>query len=241
MKEAASSPLPAGVRFAMEFQKAGHRLMAQRGQYGGAKPCAMAWAVALAQEDLIALASGGLLDRLEEVRRFSFDAGLGEAMLQGDAETQLLMNISPSIDISPHLSPLAILSEIQREVRVRLDAYVRGREVTLNARQVSYEVTRTGIGKHPSGRIVLHVPEMKDAVLLHLLYLLAELGPRLKSCDYCGKLFLAGRMDKRFCSGTCQAMQYKKDHPKNNRAVTRRKKGGKRHGTSKQARRRSQT
>lgn len=228
MKEAATSPLPTGVRLAMEFRKAGQRLMSQRGQYGGAKPCAMAWAVALAREDLPALASGGLLDRLEEVRRFSFDAGLGEALLQGDAVTQLLMNISPTIILSPHVSPLAILREIQREVRVLLDAYVGGREVTINDRRVSYEVTRT-VHDLTSGRVMLHVPEMKDAVLLHLLYLLAELGPRLKSCDYCGKLFLAGRMDKRFCSGTCQAMQYKKDNPKNNRAVTRRKKGGKRH------------
>jgi len=230
MKEPASPPLSAGLRFGLEFMKAGHRLMGQRGQYGGPAPCALVWAVRFAQEKLAALAVGGLADRLEEARRFSFDAGIGEALLQGDIRGRLFLNISVELDISARTSPLNVLVDLQCAVRKQLDAYLSGQEVTLAPLQVSYEVTRTN-DNPDSGRVLLHLQSMKDAVLLHLFHLLAELGPRLKKCGYCGQLFLAGRMDKKFCSGTCQAMQYKRDHPKKKHRVSRRTKGRRNHGT----------
>lgn len=197
-------------RAAIEFHKAAQRLMSQRGQYGGARPCALAWAIAFAQENLSALARGGQSDRYEELKRFGFDGGLTEAILQGDSQSSLLLNIS--VEYPARAEPLDALAEIQREVRSRLDAYLRGEPVTLEGAKVSYEVTRT-VADPLSGRVLLHVHSLKDAVLLHLFHFLAELGPRTKSCLYCDKLFLAGRIDKRFCSGACQAKQYKRDHP----------------------------
>jgi hypothetical protein len=219
----------------MEFHKAGERLMAQRGQYGGARPCALVWVIQFAQEDLQALATGGLLDRLEEVNRFSFDAGISSAFLQGDTRVLLIPTIinSVSIGFPPTATPLSVLMDLQRDVYKLLDAYVRGQEVKIESGQVSYEVTRKKDIPN-SGRVTRHMHGMKDAALLQVLHLLAELGHRIKTCTYCEKLFLAGRMDKQFCSGLCQAMQYKKkrkEGPKDTTGVSRRKKGRKNHGT----------
>ena len=189
--------MPENVRRAMEFQKAAQRLMSQRGQYGGGRPCALAWLLHLLRKIFPHLAHGGQSDRYEELQRFSFDGGLAESILQGDIQTSLLLNIS--VEYPVRAEPFDVLTEVQREVRARLDAYVRGEPVTLGGLQVTYEVTRTAANPL-SGCVLLHVHGLKDAVLLHLFHLLAELGPRTKSCLYCEKLFLAGRTDKRFCS-----------------------------------------
>jgi hypothetical protein len=218
--ENANAPLP--ILRGLEFSEAGGRLMSQKGQFGDAKSCALAWVLAFAQEDLAALMEQELKERVEEVRRFGFDAGLGEAIPQGDSETRLLFNVS--LNTSYGLDPLGMLSDAQREVRVRIDAYLRGETVGLTDRRVTYEVTRTTKDSR-SGRILLHLHETTDGVVLHLLHLLAELGSRIKACKRCRKIFLAGRTDKQFCSGSCQAMTWKKDHLSEAKKSLYRKKG----------------
>lgn len=226
VKKSATPPLPDGARSGLEFHKAGQRLMAQRGQYGGARPCALVWAIQFAQEDLKALAAGGLSDRLEEMKRFSVDAGIGEAFEQGNARDSLLMmNTTVDAQLSPTALPLNVLLRMQDEVRAVLADYVSGQLGIKVPLSVSYEVTRD-IHTPNSGRVLLHLLDMRQGVFLHLFHLLAELGARIKPCRYDGTLFLAGRTDKQFCSGLCQAMQYKKDHPKDKHFVTRRTKGG---------------
>jgi hypothetical protein len=167
------------------------------------------------------------------MKRFSVDAGIGEAFEQGDARDSLLMmNTTVDAQLSPTALPLNVLWRMQEEVRAVLADYVSGQPGITIRLSVSYEVT-LDVHTPTRGRVLLHLHDMRQGVFLHLFHLLAELGPRIKPCRYCEKLFLAGRTDKQFCSGLCQAMQYKKDHkehPKDTTSVSRRTKGRENHG-----------
>ena len=212
---------------ATEFQKAGLRIMAQRKQYGSARPGALAWTLQFAQEKLRDLSAGGIADRLEEVKRFSVDAGIGEAIAQGDArDSLLLMDVQVETELAASSIPLSVLLRLQEEVHAILNDYVSGRSgLTVPHLTVSYELT--------DRRVLVHLHDLRDGFLLHLFHLLADLGSRVKFCAYgrCRELFLAGRKDKQFCSALCQAMQWKTAHPTMTTPKrTIKPKGGKHHG-----------
>ena len=212
---------------ATEFQKAGLRIMAQRKQYGSARPGALAWILQFAQEKLRDLSTGGIADRLEEVKCFSVDAGIGEAIAQGDArDSLLLMDVRVETDLGASFIPLSLLLLLQKEVHAILNDYVRGLPgLIVHFLPVSYELT--------DRRVHLHLHDQRHGFLLHLFHLLADLGSRVKRCAYnaCGQLFLAGRKDKQFCSAPCQAMQWKTDHKKIAKPKRTKNPGGKQHGT----------
>jgi hypothetical protein len=211
----------------VEFQKAGARIMAQRKQYGSARPGALAWVLQFAQEKLRDLSAGGSADRLEEVKRFSLDAGIGEALAQGDArDSLLLMDATVETELPASCIPLSVLLRLQEEAHAILTNYMSNQPGLTVHLPVSYELT--------GRRVRLHLHDQRHGFLLHLFHLLADLGPRVKRCEYgpCGKLFLAGRKDKQFCSALCQAMQWKVVNQTRTAPKGKTKpKGGTRHGT----------
>jgi len=96
--------------------------------------------------------------------------------------------------------------------------WVKGLNIDL---EVSMIGPWPGVSVHPADLET----GLRTSFLYQMAYLLGEMGPRIRRCRGCQRLFLAGRTDKAFCSGLCQAKTYKREHPK-----TKSKKGVKRHG-----------
>lgn len=213
-----------------ELRKAGTRIQAQRGQYGGSRPAAVAWLLTFLQEEAAAYSFGEFTNRWWEVLRFCRDAGLEQdddplSNLR-TVTRQLPGRLGSSLDaIRTYPGPwdrewlqgvqggwLAILKHYIAEGKVRSD-----------------EIRLSFILERGSSGLVTTVPDDGSAFTYQVMHLLAEFGPRIRQCRHCGRMCLAGRSDKAFCSATCQAKQYKIDHPKGLQTAPL-KKGRIRHG-----------
>jgi hypothetical protein len=202
------------MRFPDELVKARRRLLAQRGQYGSARASAMAWVLKFARtkleppDDPETLGRGGMLDLYEELTRFSYDAGL-------EGDPHLLPNmLAPTYRFfAAGTREVDVLTRVQGQMRTLLNNYVAGHGVEIQSLSGSLELGKSFVvGDPPTPRVRLHINKMDQAVRYYAMHLLAEWGPRIKRCGHCEHLFLASRRDKAFCSGSCQATRYKKDH-----------------------------
>lgn len=209
---------------AKEFMKAGKRLMAQRGVYGGARPCAVVWLLRFVQEDLVTLGKGGLSDRWEEVKRFAFDAGIEE---RDDDEFPLTNVGTVECRFPAETTPLIALNSLQTTARDRLTVYLHRSPIIIDRLQVSFEL-QPAFPEQASPRVTAHFHSVQDAFLYQMIHLIAGLGNRIRICKCCNQLFLAGRTDKEFCSGRCQARKYKRDRSGKTKGKKLKKEGGNR-------------
>lgn len=213
--DAPAAAVPERLRPALEFVKAGQRLLAQRGAYGGAVPSALMWLLTFSQENLDALSAGGLADRWEEAKRFAVDAGLGGAAEPGEPPFTNQASLTISM---PRPAPiLDTLKSLQRAAQDVLRAYLETGQATSEALRIALHVSRTRRG------VFVHAADLRAGFLYQLFHLLGASGSRIRQCRCCARLLLAGRTDKEFCSARCQAKQYKRDHAPAQRTRT---KGG---------------
>lgn len=218
-----------------EFGKAGERILKQRGVYGGARPAAAVWLLTLCQEKAGTYSLGELSNRWEEVKRFSIDGGLGpdEPPLsnQGGVLLALPGRFADRFTASrpfPGPGERETLGMLQEDLKATIEAYVTQGWAHTGKDKFDFIVKKDSPG-------VSVVAELYPACLYQTLHLLGEIGHRIRKCRRCKRLFLAGRSDKAYCSGTCQAMKWKDEHPrkvkkKKPKQTMRKKKGGK-HGT----------
>ena len=204
-----------------EFTKAGARIQRQRGVYGGSRPAALAWLLTFAQEDARTYSLGELSDRWEEVKRFAHDGGLGFA-------EPPLSNQAGARPVIPGPRDKHTILMLQQELKAYLDIYIEHGEVRTNGVTIDMLVRRAPPGLSVNA-------DAHPAFLYQAFHLLGEIGQRIRKCRRCQKLFLAGRSDKTFCSGTCQATKWKADHSEKKAQVKPKKKrlrkGGK-HATT---------
>jgi hypothetical protein len=210
-----------------ERTRAGKRIMAQQGLYGGARPCALAWLLTFAQEPITALSLTELTLRWEEVKRFAEDAGLGEGpplTNQRSIWPQL-----PAVVASPFTHQRTtpgpgvrdFLQSVQAVVSTSLKLYVTEKRIRYGGLAIDIEVNEDTPG------VIVHAADLQTGFFYQMYHLLGDLRRRIKQCGYrsCQRLFLAGRADRAFCSGLCQAKQYKLDHPKKSTKKTQERKG----------------
>jgi hypothetical protein len=201
----------------LELQKAGLRIQNQAGQYGGARPAALAWLVAFLQDDHTKYSTGDWTLRWWEVVRFCGDGGLPPqeprlcnlTSITGRAE-----GVYTNIALAPSEAARFWMICLKTSSLTGLKHYVAGRALSTGDQPMSFIVRKGTPG------LAATVPHYDAAFTYQLINLVAEFGPRLGQCRYCKTIYLAGRSDKRFCSAVCQAMQYKADHPKTQLAKT---------------------
>jgi hypothetical protein len=215
-----SAPLPdAQRRDVEEFTKAARRILAQRGVYGGPRPAALAWLLAFVQDDLTTYSFGEWSDRWAEVKRFSIDAGLGQSVVP------LSNQESRSF---PGPGEKDAMLTLQQVMKGDIDAYVNQGAATTFALKIRLHLRKD------APRVIVQSANREDSFQFQAFHLLADIGARIRRCRRCQRLFLAGRSDKEFCSGNCQALQYKREHPlkktKPKPKGKRLRKGGARHG-----------
>ena len=211
-----------------EFNKAGERILSQRGVYGGARPAALVWLLTFSQEDADRYSFGEWSDRWEEVKRFAKDGGLGpnEAPLSNQATVRLAL---PHRLASPFTATRAFPGPGEQDMMKTLKADMKGSITSY----VEQGWARTGeykldlIVKRDAARVSV-ISDIYPAFLYQAFQLIGELGSRIRQCRGCRRLFLAGRTDKKWCSGTCQASTWKRDNPKKTIPKKSKQKGGKR-------------
>ncbi|MBS0158598.1 MAG: hypothetical protein JSS26_08405 [Nitrospira sp.] len=218
-----------------EFRKAGERILAQRGVYGGARHAALVWLLTFAQENPTEYSTGEGANRWEELKRFAFDAGLGpdEPPISNQISVRWPGDKRARFGEEPPLSTPAEavhspfypgmqreLAKFQMELRDYLERYVKSGGVSINGLTLDLHVTNSTEG-------VLVSSWLHPCFFYQAFHLLGELGPRIRKCEGCARLFLAGRSDKKWCSGLCQAKTYKRMNPaKQHEASPTNKKGG---------------
>jgi len=223
-------------RQAEEFNKAARRILAQRRVYRGARPAALVWLLTFAQDDVTKYSFGEWADRWAEVKRFALDGGLGlvGATLSNQDGVRPTL---PGRFASPFTATRSfpgpgekeIFITLQQDIKGDLDAYVDQGSAT------TFDLTiKPKVGKD-APRISVQSKDYSIGFQYQAFHLIGELGPRIRKCRRCQRLFLAVRSDKKYCAGTCQAMTWKDEHPPE---TTRKKpkgkilkKGGKHHGT----------
>ncbi|NOS82765.1 MAG: hypothetical protein HOP32_14405 [Nitrospira sp.] len=228
---------------AHELQEAGTRIQDQVGKYGGARAAALAWLVAFLQEHVATYSAGDWQNRWWETLRFCRDGGLGPE----EPRLSNLRSVTRSLPgrLAGPYDPIRLypgpadrewMEGLQGVWLTNVQHYVTGGEVPTGDQPVNFKVQKGTPG------MVVTVPNDDAAFAYQLIHLLAEFGPRLGQCRYCTTIYLAGRSDKLYCAAVCQAMQYKRAHPKTQGAKTRKptvkgktkptlNKRGKRHGT----------
>lgn len=200
---------------AHELQEAGTRIQDQAGQYGGARPAALAWLVKFLQEDTAKYSVGDRTLRWWEVLRFCRDGGLGPE----EPRLSNLRSVTRSLPgrLAGPYDPIRLypgpadrewMAGLQGVWLTHLKHYVTGGEVPTGDQPVNFKVQKGTAG------LVVTVPNDDAAFAYQLIHLLAEFGPRLGQCRHCTTIYLAGRSDKTYCSAVCQSMRYKADHPK---------------------------
>ncbi len=205
-----------------EFLRAGGRIMEQTGFYGGARPCALAWVLTFAQDTLEKLGWGDRINRWQEVKRFAADGGVGDEAAftnQVSVRVQLPDRLhSPYTDkrTEPGPGELDFLKTLQSAVLTDLRSYLRVGRTRMGGLTIDLTVTR----EPPA--VAVHAANLHTGFFYQLFHLLGELGPRIKECRGCTRLFLAGRTDKEFCNRLCQAVVYKREHPKKRKQPKRR-------------------
>jgi hypothetical protein len=219
-----SEPTEAQRHPVEEFSKAGARILSQRGVYGGARPAALAWLLSFVQDDLTTYSFGKWSDRWAEAKRFALDGGLGadETPLSNQDGVRLTL---PGRFSSPFTASRSFpgpgekdaLILLQQAIKVDLDNYVdQGSAMT-------FDLTIKLNVRKDAPRVIVQSADLTIAIQYQAYHLIAEIGPRIRRCRRCRRLFLAGRSDKQFCSGTCQAMQWKDEHPPKKMKKTKRK------------------
>lgn len=213
-----------------ELLKAGERIQAQRGQHGDGLRASLAWVLTFLQEDANSYSYEEFRCRWWEVLRFCRDGGLAHDDSRLSNLAQIRYHVHGLGAICPGPGQRDQLLTLQSGWKTGVQIYLSGGNISTSDVQV-----RLTAQKGTPGVSVTAIDEA-TAFEFQLIHLLGFLGQRINECRYCKKLFLAGRTDKRFCAGTsCQAMQYKIDHPKNkalkrhapkNMAARKRKKGG---------------
>ncbi|THJ24515.1 MAG: hypothetical protein CAF45_004910 [Nitrospira sp. CG24E] len=195
----------------LELQKAGVRIQNQAGQYGGARPAALAWLVAFLQDDHTKYSMGDWTLRWWEVLKFCGDGGLPPEELRlcnltsitGRAE-----GLYTNIALAPNAAARFWMSSLKSSSLAGLKHYVAGGALGTGALPMNFTVRKGTPG------LAATVPHYDAAFTYQMINLVAEFGPRLGQCRYCKTMYLAGRSDKTYCSAVCQAMQWKIDHPK---------------------------
>ena len=225
-----TSPNTQAAQESEELAKAGLRIMEQRSLYGGARAASLAWALAFFQEDAERYSFGECCDRWWEVRRFALDGGVGpEDRLTGmDRVRHRLPGrlASPVDEIRPYPGPgdRDMLATLQGAGLAGIREYVRTGRATTGTIPLNFTITKDRRGVLVNG-------DTPFAFEYQLIHLLDALGSRVKQCRRCKRMFLAGRSDKEFCSGTCQALTWKQEHP--TPSPKRSAKKGGTHGTKK--------
>jgi len=215
-----------------ELLEAGERIQAQRGQHGDSLRASLAWLLTFIQEDATTYSYEELRRRWWEVLRFCRDGGLAHDDPRLSNLGQIRYPVHGLGALFPGPGQRNQLLTLQSGWKAGVQAYLSGGNISTSDVRV-----RLTVQKGTPGVSVTAIDEA-TAFEFQLIHLLGFLGQRIKECHYCKckKLFLAGRTGKRFCAGTsCQALQYKIDHPKNkalkrhtakNMAAKKRKKGG---------------
>lgn len=180
-------------QLAMEFVKAGRRILKERGVYGGERPSALAWLLRLVQDELPDLSQGQLSDRFMEVMSFGMDGVSRDSSL--------------SVEASLPQDPLSFLIKLQSELRGLVNEFLMEGKAELPSLTVKLEVWQSRQG------VVVNA-DLRTSFLYQSAHLLGELGSRVRRCKNCPKIFIAGRTDKRFCSGRCQVSDWHHEHPK---------------------------
>jgi hypothetical protein len=209
-----SVPIEAQRQRVEEFTKAGARILSQRGVYGGARPAALAWLLTFVQDDLRIKSFGEWADRWAEVKRFALDGGLGSNEPPLSDQEGLSLTL-PGRFSSPFTASRSFpgpgekdaLILLQQAIKSDLDTYVDQGSATTFALAIKLTVRKE------APRIEVESADITVAFQYQAFHLIGELGTRIRRCRRCQRLFLAGRSDKQFCSGTCQAMMWKDEHP----------------------------
>ncbi len=215
-----------------ESKKAGERIMARSALYGGARPAAIAWAIDFAQ-DTRTYSFGEWADRWEEVKRFARDGGLSteEPALSNLAQVRIALPgrlSSPFTEERPYPGPSEkeMIAMLRGALSGWLASYIENGMARAGAVVLDLVVRK-------NSRYVSTVgPDISQGFQYHFFHLLAELGPRIHQCRGCKRVFLAGRSDKQWCSGLCQATTWKRENLKSRSSVEKKnkRKGGSKHG-----------
>ena len=209
-----------------EFRKAGERIQDARGIYKGGRPAAkaLAWALNFSQEDPTTYSHGEWSNKWAEVKRFAQDAGLGQD--EPPITHAVKVRVWPELAFPGSIEKRA-LRTMQCEAKAYFEIYVKKGQVRTNGilldLSVSKAVSRVSV-----------LADLHPSFLYQVFHLLADCGPRIRQCQGCERFFLAGRSDKKWCSGICQATIWKREHPRaRGKKQPTSKKRGKRHGTKK--------
>ena len=211
-----------------EFRKAGDRIIKERGLYGVDRAGAMAWLLEFVYLDLAQLGRGGFDDKEMEVRRFSWEAGLGELIASNQFSASTPIGLEPLT--------LRFVQDLQHKTRSALSLYA-------DTGRMAFLIDKgwlTVVRPHPP---VLLTEQLESNFFHQAAHVASPFGERVKRCGSCAKVFLAGRTDKRFCSNRCQAKHYvreergtpperfgKRGRVRKRKPTEIRKKGGPRHG-----------
>ncbi len=203
-----------------EWARARGRLLEGHGRHRGNRPAALAWALKFAQLSLDQLSHGDRFNLLLELFHFCRDGG-------GTHERPDSINKHAAQDlelIEKNTEQFAgYWRDLQRLVIDQVELFLKGEPVILPIR-VTLNIRR---GIHPP-RIESEVTG--SSFQYQFAHLLSECGDRIRLCRGCKKYFLAGRSDKKWCSGLCQATIYQQEHPPK-KPKQKKAKGGQRHGT----------
>ena len=181
------------------------RIQASPGQYGGPRPCALAWLLAFVQDDPMQYSDRTLIDRWWEVRRFAVDAGLASE----DNRVCRLMIDRPALGRWPETDDHSrrMLARLQQHTALLIEWYCDGTgEVGTGELRLSFRVKRGRPG------VWAAVTDEQTAFTYQTIHLLADLGTRILRCRCCHRYMLAGRTDKQYCSNRCQSAHYKQIH-----------------------------
>jgi hypothetical protein len=202
-------------RQADEFTKAAARILTQRGVHGGARPAALAWLLHFVQEDATTYSFGAFSDRWEEVKRFSVDGGLGPGEPPLSNQEAVLLQL-PGRHANPFTATRSFPGPSEKDTLITLQQVIKGdiNSYLNDGSATTFELRiKLKVAKNASS-VMVQSNDLSIGFQYQVFHLLAEIGPQIRKCRRCRRLFLAGRKDREFCSGTCQAMMWKDEHPK---------------------------
>jgi hypothetical protein len=216
---------PPGVEFVSEWIKAGERITATRALHGGKEPAALAWLLAFTQKAVSGLSGAEYAVLLWEVRRFSFDGGI----IGPDDPASAIVQHGTVISLTDENSRPTI-ERLQTALRTAIEEFLTNGMATLS---IDGQIVIHSQSRGPGGFQGVHFEgrNTESSVYFMASHLLGRYGDRIRKCEGCGTLILAGRRDKRFCSQTCQVSTFiRLKRLKAKQAAGHRKKGVK-HGT----------
>lgn len=221
------------------FEKAASRLAATAAYDGGTEPAALAWLLTFLSAkdtDAVRLNEWQREEAFWNVYRFAFDGGQIE---RTDFSRMGAISLTYPETAAERTQMMA---QIQRDARATLTDYIKTDVGTFPKGEAAFSVMRQG--NQPLG---YRGGDLASSFYYMAAQLLSRYRHRVKQCEGCPLIMLAGRKDQRFHSQSCQILTFVRKKrakekaerlareqrkqmkaKKNKKAAA--KKGGKRHG-----------